>query len=420
MTKQQIKQKGVSEMKNSKMGKENLEWLLGQPLEMQYQLFQNFVDVAKLHYNQLMEEELRMKSGEKYERGRRYHRWGKNPGSIRIGEEKVPVEVPRFYDKEEERTEESEYYRRLHDIPMPSEEVLKKIIKGLSQHDYEEVTKSVIESFGLSQSSISRTFIEESGKQLEEFENRDLGLYDFVALIIDGKYLSRDNIVIALGITITGIKVPLGFIQTTTENSEAVKGLLKNLISRNFHFEEGLLTIIDGSKGLKKAVEETFGEFTITQRCQWHKRENVVSYLREEEKDIYRGKLQRAYDEPDYETSKRRLFEVRDELKKINRTAANSLDEGLEETLTIHRLGLVEILGRGFTTTNLIENLNSQLAKYIRKVKRWINSDMRARWVAVALIEIEKKMRRINRYEKLPLLRTALRAELKLGQQKVA
>lgn len=407
-------------MKNSEIKKENLEWLLNQPIEMQYQMFQNFVDVAKVHYNQLMEEELRLKAGEKYERGKRYNRWGSNPGSIRIGEEKVPIEVPRYYDKEEKRTEEPEYYRGLHDIPMPSEEVVKKVIKGLSQHDYEEVTKSVVESFGLSQSSISRTFIEESGKRLEEFEKRDLGLYDFVALIIDGKYLSRDNIVIALGVTITGIKVPLGFIQTTTENSEAVKGLLKNLIERNFHFEEGLLTIIDGSKGLRKAVEETFGNLSLTQRCQWHKRENVVSYLPEEKRDIYRGKLQRAYDEPDYETAKRRLFEVRDELKRINRTAANSLDEGLEETLTIHRLGLVEELGRGFTTTNLIENLNSQLAKYIRKVKRWINSDMRARWVSVALIEIEKKMRRINRYEKLHLLRAALRAELKLEQQKVA
>jgi putative transposase len=407
-------------MQNSEMNKENLEWLINQPAEKQYQLFQSFVDVAKLHYNQLMEEELRLKTGEKYERGRRYHRWGKNPGSIRIGEEKVPVEVPRFYDKEESRTEESDYYRKLHEIPMPSEEVLKKVIKGLSQHDYEEVTKSILESFGLSQSTVSRTFIEESGKRLEEFEKRDLGLYDFVALIIDGKYLSRDNIVIALGVTITGIKVPLGFIQTTTENSEAVKGLLKNLIERNFHFEEGLLTIIDGSKGLRKAVGETFGNLSLIQRCQWHKRENVVSYLPEEKKDIYRGKLQRAYDEPDYETSKRRLLEVRDELSKINRTAANSVEEGLEETLTIHQLGLVEILGRGFTTTNLIENLNSQLAKYIRKVKRWINSDMRARWVAVALIEIEKKMRRVNRFEKLHLLRTALRAELKLEQQKVA
>ena len=107
-------------------------------------------------------------------------------------------------------------------------------------------------------------------------------------------------------------------------------------------------------------------------------------------------------------------------MRKINRSAANSLDEGLEETLTIHRLGLVEILGRSFTTTNLIENLNSQMAKYIRKVKRWINSDMKSRWVAVALIEIEKKMRRINHYEKLYLLRTALKAELKLKQQKVA
>jgi len=129
------------------------------------------------------------------------------------------------------------------------------------------INKSVLESFGLSQSTVSRTFIEESKKQLEEYEKRDLGLYDFAALIIDGKYLSRDNIVIALGVTITGIKVPLGFIQTTTENSEAVKGLLKNLIERNFHFEEGLLTIIDGSKGLRKAAGETSGNLSLIQRC---------------------------------------------------------------------------------------------------------------------------------------------------------
>jgi len=407
-------------MKNSEISKENLQWYLDQPIEMQYQLFQNFVDVAKLHYNQLMETEQKMKTGEKYEREKRYNRWGKNPGSIRIGEEKVPVEVPRFYDKEKEITEESAYYRKLHELPMPSEEVIKKVIKGLSQKDYEEVTRSVMESFGLSQSTISRTFIEESKKRLEEFEKRDLGLYDFIALIIDGKYLSRDNIIIALGITITGVKVPMGFIQATTENSKAVKGLLKNLINRNFRFEDGILTITDGSKGLKKAVEETFGNLSVNQRCQWHKRENVVSYLREEDKNIFRGKLQRAYDEPDYETAKSKLLEIKDKLNKINRSAANSLEEGLEETLTIHRLGLVEILGRSFTTTNLIENLNSQLVKYVRKVKRWINSEMKSRWVAVALLEIENKMRRINNYNKLHLLRTAIKSELNIKQQIVA
>jgi transposase-like protein len=303
---------------------------------------------------------------------------------------------------------------------MPSKELIKKVIKGLSQKDYQEVTKTVAESFGLSQSSISRVFIEESAKRLKEFESRDLGQYDFVALVIDGKYLSRDNVVIALGVTIAGVKVPLGFIQTTTENSQAVKGLLKDLIARNFNFEQGLLTLTDGSKGLKKAVKETFGEYTLIQRCQWHKRENVVSYLPEEKKDIFRGKLQRAFSEPIYEIAKTRLLEIKNELSSINRTAANSLEEGLEETLTVHRLGLVEELGRSFTTTNLIENLNSQLAKYIRKVKRWTTSEMKARWVAAALLEIELKMRRVNNYEKLYLLRKALKSELKLKEQRVA
>ena len=146
----------------------------------------------------------------------------------------------------------------------------------------------------------------------------------------------------------------------------------------------------------------------------------MVSYLREEEKIPYRGKLQRAYDEPNYDIAKRKLLEIRDELKKINRSAANSLEEGLEETLTMHRLGLVEILGRSFTTTNLIENLNSQLVKYIRKVKRWINPEMKSRWVAVALLEIENKMRRINNCNKIHFLRTAIKSELNIKQQKVA
>lgn len=407
-------------MKNSEIKKENLEWYLRQSTDMQYEMFMNFVDIAKLHYNQLVEKEKEEKVGDKYARSNQFSRWGSNPGSIRIGEEKVRVEAQRYYNKKTGKTETSDYYRKLHKLPMPTEEVIKKVIKGLSQKEYEEVTKSVVESFGLSQSTISRAFIEESRKRLEEFEKRDLGMYDFIALIIDGKYLSKDNIVIALGVTISGIKLPLGFIQTTTENSEAVKGLLKNLIERNFRFEEGILTITDGSKGLKKAVESTFGELTVLQRCQWHKRENVISYLKEEDKEIYRGKLQRAYNEPDYETAKRRLLEIRNELKKINLSAANSLEEGLEETLTIHRLGLVESLGRSFTTTNLIENLNSQLAKYVRKVKRWMNPEMKSRWVASALFEIENKMRRINNYDKLHLLRTALKTELKIVQEKVA
>jgi len=411
-------------MKDNQTKVKNLQWYMEQSLETQLSLFGNFLEVAKILANQMIEDEVKSKAGERYERDKpedgQYSRWGSNPGSIRIGEEKVKIRVPRIKNNHTDQTQSPENYKKLRQIELPSESLMKRIILGLSQKDYDEVVKMGVDSFGLSQSSVSKAFIEETADILKEFEKRELGRYDFVALVIDGKYLSKENIVIALGVTMGGEKIPLGFIETTTENSKAIKGLLKNLIERNFRFEEGILTLIDGSKGLKKAVEETFGEYAAIQRCQWHKRENVVSYLTEEEQIIFRGKLQRAYSEPIYEIAKAKLLEIKKELLLINRTAANSLAEGLEETLTIHRLGLVEQLGRSFSTTNLIENLNSQLRKYLGRVKYWMNSDMRCRWVATSLLQIEKKMRRVNNYEKLHLLRKALKAELKIDQQKVA
>lgn len=177
---------------------------------------------------------------------------------------------------------------------------------------------------------------------------------------------------------------------------------------------------MDGLKGLRKAVDETFGKYALVQHCQWHKRENILSYLSQEHQGQHRDKLQRVFSEPDYEIARAKLKEITIELMKINRSAGRSLEEGLEETLTIHRLGLVEQLGRSFTTTNLIENLNSQLKKYIGRVKRWMNSDMRSRWMAVALLQIERRMKKINNYEKLHLLRTALKTELKIKQQEAA
>lgn len=402
----------------------NLEWLLDQPVEIQFELFRHHIELSKLLINQLLQDEVEQKAGEKYTRAKpfdgRFSRWGYNPGSVRIGEEKVKMEIPRLYDNKTEETVGLENYQKLKEIELPSQQLLKKIILGLSEHDYKTVTQQAIESFGLSQSSVSRAFMEQSSKLLEDFEKRDLSHYDFVALVIDGKHLLKEQVVIALGVTHTGDKIPLGFIQTTTENSIAVKGLLKNLIERNFQFTEGLLAILDGAKGLAKAIKETFGEYVVIQRCQWHKRENVVSYLKEEDEIHYRGKLQRAYLEPEYNAAKNKLLEIRDELKKINRSAANSLEEGLEETLTIHRLGLIEELGKSLTTTNIIENLNSQLNKYVGRIKRWVNPEMQARWVATALVEVEQKMRRINNHKKLNLLRIALKSELKLEQQKVA
>ena len=161
------------------------------------------------------------------------------------------------------------------------------------------------------------------------------------------------------------------------------------------------------------------------QRCQWHKRENVVSYLGERDKDTYRGKLQRAWALPTYAEGKAALLEIHSELQTLNRSAARSLMEGLEETLTLHRMGLFEELGRTFKTTNSIENVNGLLGQYLGKVKHWMHSDQRQRWVGIrqdplGLLEVEQRMRRIDNYDALPKLRTALQNHVEHHQKQPA
>lgn len=418
-------------MQTTEITSKNLEWFKEQPLAIQMELFSHITEISKLIANQFFQDEVHQKAGSRYERVSReeqkYSRWGSNPGSIKIGDERVKMRIPRLYNTETNKTEGLENYKKLRELETPTDELVRKIIFGLSEKNYGEVAKTTLGSFGLSQSSVSRQFIEESKKSLEEFENRDLGKYDFIGLVIDGKYLQREQVVIALGITIDGIKIPLGFIHTTTEDNISIKGLLKDLIRRDFSFTEGIFTITDGSTGLIKAVKETFGNYALSQRCVWHKRENVVSYLPKDQQKHYRGKLQRAYNEPEYDLAKRKLYKipvpqlrVRIELEKINRSAANSLDEGLEETLTLHKLGLVEQLGKSLMTSNTIESLNSQISKYAGKVTRWSSSNMRGRWIAVSLLQIEKRLNRIVGHDKLNLLRIAIKDELKLEQNRVA
>jgi putative transposase len=410
-------------VKDSKITDENLDWYINQPAAVQIELFRHYVSVALLMANQLFEDEVKQKAGERYSHDEQaeYSRWGTNPGSIRIGEEKLKVKVPRLYDNQKHETISPEAYKTMKQLELPSPELMKKIIRGISQKDYESSVKTTTESFGLSQSTVSRAFIEESAKALEEFEKRDPGYYDFLANMIDGKYLSSEQVVTALGITINGDKIPLGFIHTTTENNVAVKGLLKDLIERNFRFSEGLLVVLDGSKGLSKAVKETFGNFCIVQRCQWHKRENVVSYLEEKQQEFFRRKLQRAYEEPDYMAAKEKLYEIRDDLRRINNSAANSLEEGLEETLTLHRLGIYEQFRGRLAAANSIESLNSMLGKYLRKIKCRVNASMKSRWMAVSLLEAEKSMQRLKNYRKLYLLRIAIQNEInRIGNQNAA
>ena len=335
-----------------------------------------------------------------------------------IGEEKVRIKVPRVIDNEVKKNVSLNNYNLLKKLPAPSEELMEKVILGISQRDYERVSKDCMESFGLSQSNVSRKFIEASAKALEEFQERTLIEKDVIAMLIDGKSLAKQRIIIALGVTIEGEKIVLGFIQSSTENSRSIKQFLKSLISRGLNYKKGIFCVTDGSKGIKKAMDEVFGKKYLHQRSQWHKRENVVSYLKEEDQKEYRKRLQRAYSERTYSQAKQGLMEIREDLRQINLSAVKSLDEGMEETLTLFKLGVSEIFGVSLGTTNCIENLNSLLARFINKVKYWKNSDQIFRWVACGLMEAERRMKKIRNYKSLHLLRERIMETLKIKTTK--
>jgi transposase-like protein len=235
--------------------------------------------------------------------------------------------------------------------------------------------------------------------------------------MIDGKHTREAQVVIALGITGDGCKIPLGFIQTNTENHLAIKGLLSDLLNRGFQAEDGLLAVVDGAQGLSKALRETFGDKVVIQRCTWHKRENVLSYLKEDQKEEYKHRLQTAWQEKTYEKAKEKLEEIGKEIKEKNISAYNSLQEGLEETLALHKLKAPMSVRKSLITTNPIESLNSQIGRYIRRVTRWQNSDQLHRWVACALLEAEKRMKRIQGYKKLPELQQLIQKHLEEKQK---
>ena len=205
-----------------------------------------------------------------------------------------------------------------------------------------------------------------------------------------------------------------------TENERAITGFLRSLVERGLDCSAGVLVVIDGAKGLRAAVKNVFGGQALIQRCQWHKRENVVSYLSKLEQTSWRKRLQRAYDRPTHKEAVAALEQLHAELEERNQSAANSLAEGLEETLTLHRLGVYGVLGISLKTTNCLESVNALVEERCAKVDCWKTSNQRMRWLATALADIEPRLRRVRGHRHLGLLRAALKRELKLEEKKSA
>jgi len=392
-------------------------------LDARVEVIQGLIPLGLKAVEELLQEEVTRLAGAKYSREGGvpgYVRWGGQPGSVYLSDQKVSVGVPRVRDRRRGQEVPLRTYAGLQDARRTDDVALRKVLKGLSCRDYESCVDPVAETFGLSPSTLSRRFKRASAKKLQELSERDLSPYDLVGLFLDGKTFGDDEIVIALGVTLKGQKVVLGFVQTATENELVCTQFLRSLMERGLDVSRGVLGVIDGSKGLRKAVDKVLAGKALVQRCHWHKRENVVRYLPAGRQAEFRRKLQNGYQQPTYEKAKAALKKVRAELAPINQSAVASLDEGFEETLTLHRLGLFEELGRSFKTTNCIENLNALIGRRTRKVNHWRNSEQKHRWLATAVLDVEPHLRKVQGYRHLPRLRAALHSTLKIRGKEVA
>jgi putative transposase len=339
-------------------------------------------------------------------------RWGSQPGSIYLADQKLPLRVPRVRDRAAGQEVPLATYQTLQTPRALDVGLFRRVLGGLSCRDYEAAAETVPEAFGLARSSVSRRFIKASARTLEALQARRLDDREWLVLFLDGKTFARDQLVIALGVTRTGEKRILGLIQTATENRRVCSAFLRELQERGFTTPKGLLVVLDGAKGLRAAVRDVFGDDVPVQRCQWHKRENVLSYLPKRDHRLWRRKLQAAYAHPLYADAKRALEQVRRELTRANVSAARSLAEGLEETLTLHRLGVYPELGLSFKTTNVIETIMARVEATTLRVDRWQTSDQKLRWCAAALLAIEPRLRRVKNYHQLPVLEQALTTKI--------
>lgn len=290
--------------------------------------------------------------------------------------------------------------------------VVEQMLLGVATRRYArslEPLPTEIPSRGTSKSCVSRRFVARTTAQVRSWQTASLEALDLVAIFLDGVVFAEHCLVVALGIDATGQKHPLGLWDGSTENAAVCQGLLSNLQSRGLRTDRSLLVILDGSKALRSAVDHTFGRAACVQRCQVHKTRNILDYLPDGQRPWVHAILRRAYAHNDPAKARRLLEDLARRLDDEFPRAAESVREGLDETLTVLRLSLSERLRRSLATTNPIESLMSRTRHVHRNVKRWRSGKMMIRWMTAAVFEAAKGFRRLKGCKDLPALITALR-----------
>lgn len=367
---------------------------------------------------ELMEEEVVEVVGPKgrHDPERTAVRHGHEAGEVTLGGRRLPVERPRVRSADGSEELGLQTYAHFADRDPLTRVVLERMLAGVSTRRYrrtQEPVGATVEQTArsTSKSSVSRAFVERTRKALGELMGRRLGDVRLAVLMLDGIELQGRTNIVALGISTDGVKIPLGLWEGSTENATVATALLSDLVERGLDPAQGILFVIDGSKALRKAIRSVFGEAPV-QRCIRHKERNVLGHLAERDRPPVKRRLRAAWAEPDHGRARERLRALAADLDRSHPGAAGSLREGLEETLTLTRLGISGSLKRTLESTNPCESMIECVRRTSRNVKRWSSGEMALRWTAAGMLEAEKQFRKVIGYRDLAKLAVAIEHDL--------
>lgn len=378
------------------LGKEELVNRMYQVMRIGKQGLDGFVqELGTLLVEAIMDMEREERSGPEYYPSQRgLYKWAYQNGSIYMGDRKVSVRHPRLRGPGGEISLQS--YEGLKKRGVFSEEVLSKILRGLSARKYHETLLKTSHTFGVSPSTVSRHLVEATTQKLREFKERNLSDIRIFAVFIDTIHRGGEAFMVALGIDTEGHKQVLGFWEGATENHELCEELLSDMERRGLGVSKKILWVTDGGKGIVKTLKERFGKKLIHQRCTIHKDRNIQRHLAKKYRKEAHRRFQTALQQNSYEEARRMLQEFERWLRGINESAADSLLEAFEEILTLHRLKVPGLLRKTLTCTNAIESMFSTVRDCEGNIKRYRNSAMSQRWLATVVLHCEKGFRRVK------------------------
>jgi putative transposase len=368
---------------------------------------------------ELLDEEVEELVGPKgrWNRDRTAVRHGHENGEVTLGGRRVQVKRPRVRTADGESEVALESYEHFAERDPLEGVVLERALAGVSTRQYGRAQEPVgeqveAEARSTSKSAASRMIVRRTTAQLWKLMCRPLSDLRLAVIMLDGIELHGRTCIVALGITTEGDKLALGLWDGSTENATVAGALLADLLDRGLDVEQGLLFVIDGSKGLRKAIRQVFGNDVPVQRCVQHKQRNVLDHLPERDRPAVKARLRRAWKETNHQSALEQLTRLALELDHPHPGAAASLREGLEETLTLTRLGITGKLKLTLQSTNPCESMISTVRVIHRNVKNWSSGDMCLRWTAAGMLEAESRFRKVEGYRGLAGLAVKIEHDL--------